>query len=175
MPLPRDSHLLVVATDGSCLGNPGAGGWCWFVDEQCYAAGGDPGPVTNNQMEILALLRLLETLHNSIPVVVEIDSKYVINAVTLWHHNWRKKGWTTSSGAPVANAETLKMVISLLAQRKNYGTTTDLRWVRGHSGVSRNERADTLARTAAEQSRAAQRALRTNVGTLQNSHQTGTT
>lgn len=168
MSLPTSTPLLVVATDGSCLGNPGAGGWCWFVDEQCYAAGGDPGPVTNNQMEILALLRLLETLDSSIPAVIEIDSKYVINAVTLWYHNWRKKGWTTSNGTPVANAEALKTVINLLEIRKKNGTTTDLRWVRGHSGSQRNERADTLARTGAEQARAGQRTLRTNVGTLKN-------
>lgn len=151
--------MTVVATDGSALGNPGAGGWCWWVDEQTWEAGGDPGPVTNNQMEIIALHRALESLHDH-HLLIELDSQYVLNAVTKWHHGWRRNGWRNSSGQPVANRELLEAVLALLDNRRAARLSTDLVWVRGHNGSFRNENADTLARDAAGRARGERRALR---------------
>jgi len=156
---------VIVATDGSALGNPGPGGWAWYVDDQCYGCGGDPGPVTNNQMEIIALTRALQAGAGR-DVVLEIDSQYVINAVTKWHFGWRKRGWTNSKGEPVANRELLEETLDLLAGRRRDGRSTDFRWVRGHQGHHRNERADQLARSQAESARTNGRATRSVVGTL---------
>jgi ribonuclease HI len=156
---------LIVATDGSCLGNPGAGGWSWYVDAQLYEAGGDPGPVTNNQMEIMALIRALQAV-GARDVVLEIDSRYVIDAVTKWHHGWRKRDWVNSKGEPVANRALFEEALQLLEARRAAGLSTELRWVRAHNGSIRNEGADTKAREQAGLARDLNRAVRTTVGAL---------
>ena len=140
---------VVVATDGSALGNPGPGGWCWFVDDQNYEVGGNPGPVTNNQMELVALTRCLLALGEERPATIEVDSQYVLNAVTKWHHGWRRNGWRNSKGEPVANRELIEELLGLLEARNRAGTRTELRWVRAHNGAWRNENADQRAREAA--------------------------
>jgi len=158
-----ETKTWVVATDGSALGNPGPGGWAWYVDDQCYGCGGDPGPVTNNQMEIIALTRALEAMRGR-HVLFEIDSQYVINAVTKWHFGWRRRDWKNSKGEPVANRDLLEIALGLLAERRRDGLITDFRWVRGHVGHPRNERADQHARTQAETARHTGR--RTRTGTI---------
>jgi ribonuclease HI len=153
---------LIVATDGSALGNPGPGGWAWYADGQFYGCGGDPGPVTNNQMEIIALTRAMEALRGR-NVIFEVDSQYVINAVTKWHFGWRKREWKNSKGEPVANRDLLEVALGLLEERRKAGLTTDFRWVRGHVGHPRNEQADRHARTMAETARRTGRRTRTGV------------
>lgn len=153
---------LVVATDGSALGNPGAGGWAWYVNRQHYGCGGDPGPVTNNQMEIIALTRALEA-NTDEHLLLEIDSQYVINAVTKWHFGWRKRGWTNSKGEPVANRELLETAISLLSARRERGLRTEFCWIRGHDGHPRNEEADRHAREQASLARSTNRRTRTGI------------
>lgn len=153
---------LVVATDGSALGNPGAGGWAWYVNRQHYGCGGDPGPVTNNQMEIIALTRALEA-NTDEHLLLEIDSQYVINAVTKWHFGWRKRGWTNSKGEPVANRELLETAISLLSARRERGLRTEFCWIRGHDGHPRNEEADRYAREQASLARSTNRRTRTGI------------
>jgi len=153
---------IVVATDGSALGNPGAGGWAWYTHEQHYGCGGDPGPVTNNQMEIIALTRALEA-NREHDLVLEVDSQYVINAVTKWHFGWRRRGWTNSKGEPVANRELLETALALLAERRHAGRATDFCWVRGHDGHPRNEAADRHAREQAELARSTNRRTRSGI------------
>jgi ribonuclease HI len=153
---------LVIATDGSALGNPGPGGWCWFMDEQNYAAGGEVGPVTNNQMEIVALTRCLQAIGPATPAIIEVDSQYVLNAVTKWHHGWRRNGWRNSKGEPVANRDLLEALLELMAERSD--TATDLRWVKAHNGLWRNENADQLAREMAGAANTAGRALTRRAG-----------
>lgn len=160
-----EQRTLHVATDGSSLGNPGAGGWGWYADAQTYEAGGEPGPVTNNQMEIVALIRALEAAPG-VHLVLEIDSRYVIDAVTKWHHGWRKRGWVNSKGEPVANRELFENALALLDGRRRQGLTTEFLWVRGHNGAARNEAADTLARAQAEKARVTGMATRTRCGQI---------
>jgi ribonuclease HI len=161
------SHDLIIATDGSSLGNPGAGGWSWYVNAQLYEAGGEPGPVTNNQMEITALIRALQAIGER-DVTFEIDSRYVIDAVTKWHHGWRKRDWVNSKGEPVANRELFEQALVLLETRRKRGCRTELRWVRAHNGSPRNEGADATARAQAELARTLGRSVLTNVGSLTN-------
>lgn len=134
---------IVVATDGSCLGNPGPGGWAWYVDSHRWQAGASVS-TTNNQMELQAVLEALRSLPRDATLHIESDSKYAIDALTSWIHNWRRRGWKTSAGKPVANRD---LIVSI--DRELTGRNVTFKWVRGHAGHERNEAADLRARAAA--------------------------
>jgi ribonuclease HI len=114
-------------------------------------------------MELIAFEQALVTLE-SIPLILEVDSQYTINAVTKWHHGWRRNGWRNSKGDPVANRESIERILEVLARRNLAGVHTDIRWVRGHSGSQRNEEADRLARECAEKARILGKAIRLRAG-----------
>ncbi len=133
-------------TDGSCLGNPGPGGWGvvlrWNGNEK-ELSGGEP-ETTNNRMELLAAIRGLEALTRPVAVNLYTDSQYVKNGITSWIHNWKKNGWKTSSKKPVKNEDLWRQ---LDEQMQNHNV--NFHWVKGHAGHPENERADDLARAAA--------------------------
>jgi ribonuclease HI len=139
---------LVLATDGSALGNPGPAGWCWYINDQNWQAGGILHG-TNNQGELTAVHRALSATRSvTRPLVIECDSKYAISALTLWYRGWERNGWKNSAGAPVANRELIEETLGLLSGRKVTFT-----WVRGHNGHPRNEAADLRARDGAVSAR----------------------
>ena len=140
----RPPAPLVAATDGSCLRNPGPGGWCWFVSEECWAAGAEAA-TTNNRMELMSVAMLLEAVPSGSPVHIQADSTYVIDALTKWRHGWKRRGWKTSSGEPVKNRDLIEHLDVLMDE---YAPTFE--WVRGHAGHASNEAADERARAAAE-------------------------
>lgn len=134
----------VVAVDGSALGNPGPAGWAWYVDENCWAAGGSPNS-SNNRGELTALLELLKaTAPTNEELHVLADSQYVINSVTKWMSGWKKRGWRKSDKSPVLNADLMQAIDKAITGRK-----VSFEWVRGHSGHTLNEAADDKARAAA--------------------------
>lgn len=134
----------VVAVDGSALGNPGPAGWAWYVDENCWAAGGWPNS-SNNRGELTALLELLKaTAPTNEELHVLADSQYVINSVTKWMSGWKKRGWRKSDKSPVLNADLMQAIDEAISGRK-----VSFEWVRGHSGHPLNEAADDKARAAA--------------------------
>lgn len=142
----QDSAVTITAAaDGSALGNPGPAGWAWYVNDDCWRAGGWPHG-TNNMGELMAVLDLFhstahlpgEDLH------ILCDSQYVINSVTKWMPGWKRKGWRKSDGKPVMNVELLKEIDQALVGRKYR-----FEWVRGHAGHDLNEAADDRARAAA--------------------------
>lgn len=134
----------VVAVDGSALGNPGPAGWAWYVDENCWAAGGWPSS-SNNRGELTALLELLKaTASTNEELHVLADSQYVINSVTKWMSGWKKRGWRKSDKIPVLNADLMQAIDKAITGRK-----VSFEWVRGHSGHPLNEAADDKARAAA--------------------------
>jgi ribonuclease HI len=135
---------IVVATDGSCLANPGPGGWCWYADDGRWAAGGAPH-TTNNQMELQAVLEALRSLPSTRPLVIRADSSYTIDACTKWIHGWKRRGWKTAQGAPVKNRETIQAIDHALD-----GRLVAFEWVKGHAGHALNEAADGRCRAAAE-------------------------
>jgi ribonuclease HI len=136
---------ITAAADGSALGNPGPAGWAWYVNDDCWRAGGWPHG-TNNQGELMAVLDLLratahlpgEDLH------ILCDSQYVINSITKWMPGWKRKGWRKADGKPVLNVDLLKELDRELAGRKYR-----FEWVKGHAGHNLNEAADERARAAA--------------------------
>ncbi|MBP2411926.1 ribonuclease HI [Arthrobacter stackebrandtii] len=136
---------IVAAADGSALGNPGPAGWAWYVNENCWRAGGwDHG--TNNMGELMAVLDLFKSTAHvpEEPLHILCDSQYVINSVTKWMPGWKRKGWKKSDGKPVLNLDLLKEIDAALVGR-NY----TFEWVKGHAGHELNEAADDRARAAA--------------------------
>jgi ribonuclease HI len=134
-----------VYTDGSCLGNPGRGGW-GVVSDNFKLTAGQPN-TTNNQMEMTAILKALEecSRRDIQEVCIFTDSNYVKNGITMWIIKWKKNGWKTSTGAPVKNKE-LWVAID---EARNKLKLVEWRWVKAHNGNPKNEEVDTLARESA--------------------------
>lgn len=112
---------IIAACDGASKGNPGPAAWAWVVAD---AAGrpqrwesGPLGTATNNVAELTALRSLLESTDPAVPVEVRMDSQYAMNAVTKWLPGWKRNGWKTSGGKPVANQELVVRIDELLSGR----------------------------------------------------------
>lgn len=136
---------ITAAADGSALGNPGPAGWAWYVNDDCWRAGGWPHG-TNNQGELMAVLDLFRSTAH-IPqedLRILCDSQYVINSVTKWMPGWKRKGWRKADGKPVLNVDLLKEIDKELVGRKY-----TFEWVKGHAGHDLNEAADERARAVA--------------------------
>jgi ribonuclease HI len=133
---------VTIHTDGACRGNPGPGGWGAVL----AAAGsrkllyGGENPTTNNRMELTAVIRALEALKRPCHVTLYSDSKYVLQGITEWMPNWKKRGWMTSAKKPVLNVDLWQALDIEVARH-----TIDWQWVKGHSGNEGNEEADRLA------------------------------
>ena len=136
---------ITAAADGSALGNPGPNGWAWYIDDENWAAGGSPYG-TNNQGELRAVLELLRATAGVAgeKLVIECDSRYVIDSVTKWMPGWKRKGWRKSDGGPVLNRDLLEGIDEALR-----GRDVSFTWVRGHAGHPLNEAADLRANAAA--------------------------
>jgi ribonuclease HI len=143
--------------DGSCLGNPGPGGWAALLRATTSAgsqhekliAGGEPS-TTNNRMELLAAIEGLRLLNRPCVVDVYTDSNYVVQGMSSWIHGWKRNGWK-ASGKPVKNQELWERLAAAAATHQ-----VRWHWVRGHAGHPENERVDAAAR--AEATRVAGRA-----------------
>ncbi|RWU11676.1 ribonuclease HI [Pseudidiomarina gelatinasegens] len=135
-----------IYTDGSCLGNPGPGGYGVVIEYGKHHKELAQGYqlTTNNRMEMLAAIKGLETLTRACDVVVTTDSQYLRQGIQSWIHNWKKNGWRTSNRKPVKNAD-LWQALDAATQRH----TIRWDWVKGHAGHPQNERCDELARIAA--------------------------
>ena len=135
-----------IFTDGSCLGNPGPGGYgavLVFGQHRKELAEGYQ-QTTNNRMEMLAAIKALEALTETCMVDLTTDSQYVRQGITQWMTNWRRNGWRTSDKKPVKNKD-LWQQLDAQCQRHQ----VKWHWVKGHSGHPENERCDQLARDAA--------------------------
>jgi len=134
-------------TDGACSGNPGPGGWAFIL--RCPATGKEMqkadgvAEATNNQMELMALIRGLETLKEPCEVTLFADSTYVGQGVTQWMAGWKRNGWQRRANgklAPLKNAEMWKRLDELMQTHR-----VIFSHVKGHAGHIENERCDQLA------------------------------
>lgn len=135
-----------IFTDGSCLGNPGPGGYgalLRYGKHEKELSGGFY-LTTNNRMELLAAIEGLKALTAPCQVTLTTDSQYVKQGIQSWISGWKKKGWKTSNKTPVKNVD-LWQALDAETQRHQI----DWRWVKGHAGHDENERVDDLARAAA--------------------------
>ena len=99
--------MIKIYTDGSCIGNPGKGGWAAIIinDKKKIEMKGSQENTTNNQMELLAPIKALSKIPRDSKIQIFTDSKYVKSGITLWIHNWKKNGWKTANKQPVKNKE----------------------------------------------------------------------
>ena len=138
--------MIKIYTDGSCLGNPGKGGWAAIIliEEKKIKIKGGKKNTTNNQMELMAPIQALKKIPAGKKVEIYTDSKYVKMGITEWIKNWKKNNWKTSSKKKVKNIEFWKELDGLTEKHQIKWS-----WVKGHSGNTYNEEVDQLAREAA--------------------------
>ncbi len=120
----------LVYCDGSCIGNPGRGGWAFLVNDQNFIHGGNELNTTNNKMELTAVYKALEYLiiHKRQNIQIFTDSMYLKNGITIWCKKWQKNNWNLSNKEPVKNQELWKKIISLESELQ-----ISWNWIRGHN------------------------------------------
>ena len=138
-------------TDGSCLGNPGPGGWACILryDKHKRETYGYAPHTTNNRMELTAAIQGLRALKEPCEVEIVTDSEYVKNGITTWIHGWKRKNWLTASKKPVVNRD-LWEDLDRLATKHHVKWS----WTKGHASHEDNNRCDELAQLAAREQRA---------------------
>lgn len=132
-----------VFTDGACEGNPGPGGWgfVWVEDDAIRAQKrGHDGATTNNRMELTAAIEALKALRGRRAVRLHTDSRYVMDGISKWMPNWKKRDWKTAGKKPVKNRDLWQELDEQTQQHD-----IEWRWVKGHAGDPGNEEADALA------------------------------
>jgi ribonuclease HI len=133
---------VIIYTDGACKGNPGPGGWGVLMQYKKHKkelCGGER-ETTNNRMELMAAIIALETLTESCKIALYTDSKYVLQGITEWMVNWKKRGWKTAAKKPVKNEDLWRRLDASIERHE-----INWIWVKGHSGDAGNEKADDLA------------------------------
>lgn len=145
--------MIQICTDGSCLGNPGPGGWAFYINEKQMKGGGEV-LTTNNRMEMKAVIEALRDVDGwqqvgAEPQIQKItivtDSQYVKNGIVTWLPAWKKRGWKKADGGEVKNQDLWQELDTLIG-----GKNIEWQWVRGHSGHEGNEIANELAQTYAK-------------------------
>ena len=141
---------VIIFTDGACSGNPGPGGWAAILVSplgKVREMGGAEEHTTNNKMELTAALEALLSLSkvkklSTNEIKLYTDSKYVIQGITTWVHNWKKNGWKTTEGKDVANREIWEALLDVTVKN---GFKVDWLYVPGHAGYDGNERCDEIS------------------------------
>ena len=136
------SMVVTIHTDGACRGNPGPGGWgasLEYGDNQRLLYGGELN-TTNNRMELTAVIKALQALKFNCQIELYTDSKYVLQGITDWMANWKKRNWRTADKKPVKNVDLWQELDELVSEHD-----INWHWVKGHSGHPGNELADQLA------------------------------
>jgi ribonuclease HI len=138
-------------TDGSCLGNPGPGGWAAILryHSQHREIWGYAPQTTNNRMELTAAIEGLRALKEPCQIEIVTDSEYLKNGITQWIHGWKKKNWMTAAKKPVMNRDLWEELDRLVGKH-----TIDWVWTKGHASHDDNIRCDELAQRAAREQRA---------------------
>ena len=123
--------MITVYTDGSCLKNPGPGGWAYYIPSLDVSESGNKGSTTNNEMELTACCRVLRFLSShQDPIEIYTDSQYVQKGASTWMYQWSKNGWKTKSGEPIKNKELWQLLFELSSDSVTWI------WVKAHTGNS---------------------------------------
>jgi len=138
--------MIKIYTDGSCLENPGNGGWAAIIidDTKKTEIKGSKKNTTNNQMELVAPIEALKKIPKGNKVQIFTDSKYVKIGITEWIHNWKKNGWKTAKKEPVKNKELWEELDFLTNEFE-----ISWNWVKAHSTDELNNEVDLIAKEAA--------------------------
>ena len=138
--------MIKVYTDGSCLVNPGKGGWAAIIinDNEKTEIKGSKENTTNNQMELTAPIMALRKIPKGSKIQIFTDSKYVKSGITEWIHKWKKNGWKTADKKEVRNKDLWKELDKLSST-----FYIEWIWVKAHSTDALNNEVDLLARSSA--------------------------
>jgi ribonuclease HI len=142
---PPERPRVVIYTDGSCIGNPGKGGWAAILrtGRREKVLSGGASDTTNNRMELRAAVEALKALGRPCLVHLYTDSEYLRLGITEWVPRWRRNGWRTANRQRVKNRDLWKALLA--AQRPH---DVHWHWVKGHANDPHNRRVDYLARKA---------------------------
>ena len=135
-----------IYTDGSCLGNPGPGGWSFIIkydNGETEEFNGSEKYTTNNKMELTATIKALTHIKKKININIYTDSKYVKNGITLWINKWKLNGWKTSNKKDVKNSDLWKLLEEKVKKHE-----IKWFWLKSHNYDILNEKADMLAKKA---------------------------
>ena len=135
-----------IYTDGSCIGNPGKGGWAAIIikNGKKKIISGSENYTTNNRMEIIAVIKALNTIKLKQASLIT-DSQYVKNGIEIWIHKWKNNGWMTAEKKPVKNKDLWTKLDKIQKTKK-----IKWEWVKGHSSDKLNNEVDRIARERAE-------------------------
>ena len=135
-----------IYTDGSCIGNPGKGGWAAIIinNGKKKIISGSENYTTNNRMEIIAVIKALHTIKLKQATLIT-DSQYVKNGIEIWIHKWKDNGWMTAEKKPVKNKDLWTKLDKIQKTKK-----IKWEWVKGHSSDKFNNEVDRIARERAE-------------------------
>ncbi|XBC40963.1 MAG: ribonuclease HI [Buchnera aphidicola (Nurudea yanoniella)] len=141
------SQYIKVFSDGSCLGNPGPGGYSSIIKYKSHELIISSGfyQTTNNRMELMGVIIALEKLKKSYIIKVIIDSQYVKNGIVSWIKQWKLNNWKTSRNKKVKNID-LWMRLNYISKFHNI----TWKWIKSHSGHVENEKCNTLAQYSAK-------------------------
>lgn len=138
--------IIEIFTDGSCLGNPGPGGWAALL--RCGAQekkiSGSEANTTNNRMELMAAIEALLSLKKPSQVRLTTDSQYLRLGMTQWVKGWQAKGWRRAGNQPVKNEDLWRRLVELDGMHQ-----ISWHWVKAHNGNVDNECVDKMANEAA--------------------------
>ena len=138
--------MIKIYTDGSCLSNPGNGGWAAIINMngEIKKISGNEKNTTNNRMELMAPINALKNINSKDPIQIFTDSKYVKNGITEWINTWVLNNWKTSKKENVKNKD-----LWLELHKLNQSLNVKWNWVKAHAGDPLNEEVDMLAKKAA--------------------------
>ena len=138
--------MIKIYTDGSCLSNPGNGGWAAIINinGEIKKISGNEKNTTNNRMELMAPINALKNINSKDPIEIFTDSKYVKNGITEWINTWVLNNWRTSKKEYVKNKD-----LWLELHKLNQSLNVKWNWVKAHAGDPLNEEVDMLAKKAA--------------------------
>ena len=138
--------MIKIYTDGSCLSNPGNGGWAAIINMngEIKKISGNEKSTTNNRMELMAPINALKNINSKDPIEIFTDSKYVKNGITEWINTWVLNNWKTSKKEDVKNKD-----LWLELHKLNQSLNVKWNWVKAHAGDPLNEEVDMLAKKAA--------------------------
>ena len=138
--------MIEIYTDGSCLTNPGNGGWAAIInkDGEITKISGNEKNTTNNRMELIAPINALKNMDADSQIKIYTDSQYVKLGITEWINKWVINNWQTSKKEDVKNKDLWIKLYEL-----NKSLSVEWHWVKAHAGNPMNEEVDILARKAA--------------------------
>ena len=138
--------MIEIYTDGSCLTNPGNGGWAAIIieDGKIKKISGNEKNTTNNRMELLAPINALRELNDNSEITIYTDSQYVKLGITEWINKWLNNNWQTSKKEDVKNKDLWVELYNL-----NKSLNVNWNWVKAHAGNPINEEVDLMAKKAA--------------------------